>query len=422
MARWLIPLSVVLLVVLASHGIVLWGVAQQMQAMSSAITQSTDPLFTRQITQQGDAKAPTTPALATKNTDNKAVSAVNTAQPAIKSVVFGSTKTAVVQTSTVTTTPQPTITALATPAVSPSSTESFTSTSSTDSTGSAPPATNTAAVSTAVASTSASSLPASTAGSADAAASLAQAGEWPGDTRLTYELGGYFRGELHGDAQVQWTRLAAADSGLAGTTTTATAGDASNFNGPNNPNNPNNRYQVRINLGIGPISTQFTSQGRIRTTGLVPEAYEEQLPNGRRRSATMDAQSVILQDGRRLPRPAGAQELVQDTASQFVDLGQRFTSGRARLVPGETVRVWLARPAGLDEWIFDIGPAETIDLPQIGPVLAHGLTPRPIPNQRGTITAQMWFAPSLQNLPVRIKITLNNETHVDLRVKKIEQR
>ena len=31
-------------------------------------------------------------------------------------------------------------------------------------------------------------------------------GTWPNDTRLTYTLGGYFRGNLHGSAQVQWTR------------------------------------------------------------------------------------------------------------------------------------------------------------------------------------------------------------------------
>lgn len=404
MARWLIPLSVALLLVLAAHGIVLWGVGQQMQAMTSAITQSNDPLFTRQITQQGSANAQLSPAAPLRNTENKALSAVNTAQPATKNIAINSTKTAVVQTDTSNTAPEPTQTASINTSTQAPSTESFATTASTTSSA-------TAAIGSTAQTTVSVALPTGTAASADAAASLAQLGAWPSDTRLTYELGGYFRGELHGDAQVQWTRPVVADGAAAVEATTATTLATAS-----------DRYQVRINLGIGPISTQFTSQGRIRATGLVPEAYEEQLPNGRRRSVTMDAQSAILQDGRRLPRPAGAQELVQDTASQFVELGQRFTSGRARLVAGETVRVWLARPAGLDEWVYDIGPAETIDLPKIGPVLAHGLTPRPIANQRGTITAQMWFAPSLQNLPVRIKVTLNNETHVDLRVKKIEQR
>jgi hypothetical protein len=34
----------------------------------------------------------------------------------------------------------------------------------------------------------------------------------------------------------------------------------------------------------------------------------------------------------------------------------------------------------------------------------------------------MWIAPSLQYLPVRVKVNLNSETHIDLLVKTIEQR
>ena len=414
MARWLIPLAAVLLLVLAAHGIVLWGVAQQMHAMTSAITQSTDPLFTRQITQQNAANVPSNPLPPLKNNENKAASAVDTAQTAIKSIVISSTKTAVLQTRTSDTTPLPTpaptlSTSVNTP-TDPASTASLTVAASTTAAADAIAANITTPGNTS--NTSNTVVSANTAGSTDTAASLAQVGAWPGDTRLTYALGGYFRGELHGDAQVQWTRPVAG---------TAAAGKDTAAPAPA-PATASDRYQVRISLGIGPISTQFTSQGRIRATGLVPEVYEEQLPNGRRRSVTLDAQSALLQNGQRLPRPDGPQELVQDTASQFVELGQRFTSGRARLAAGETVRVWLARPGGLDEWTYDVGPPETIDLPDIGPVLAYGLTPRPIANSRGTITAQMWFAPSLQHLPVRIKVTLNNETHVDLRIKKIEQR
>jgi hypothetical protein len=242
----------------------------------------------------------------------------------------------------------------------------------------------------------------------DVSASLALQGNWPSDTRLTYELGGNFRGELHGNAQVQWTRLTPPQGSL---TSVATPGD---------------RYQVRINMNIGLIDMQFASQGRIRATGLQPEAYEEQLPNGGRRKVTLERRELVLNNGIRVPRPDVGVEsdigTVQDTASQFVELGQRFGTGRARLVPGESVRVWLARPGGLDEWVYDIGPAETLYLPTLGAVQAYGLTPRPLANPRGPYTVQMWFAPSLQNLPVRIKLHLSSEAYLDLMVKKIEQR
>jgi hypothetical protein len=166
----------------------------------------------------------------------------------------------------------------------------------------------------------------------------------------------------------------------------------------------------------------MTSQGRVRATGLQPQVYEEQLPARGPRSVKLDAQDVLLTDGRRIPRPEQDQSAVQDTASQFVELGHRFSTGRAVLKPGETISVWLARPGGLNEWIYDIGPAETIYLPILGAVQAHHLKPRPLVTARGTITAEMWIAPGLQHLPVRIKITLNKEAHLDLLVQKIEQR
>jgi len=47
--------------------------------------------------------------------------------------------------------------------------------------------------------------------------------------------------------------------------------------------------------------------------------------------------------------------------------------------------------------------------------------PRPIERPRGNITAQMWFAPSLQYLPARIRIALGEEAWLDLMVERIDQ-
>ena len=54
-------------------------------------------------------------------------------------------------------------------------------------------------------------------------------------------------------------------------------------------------------------------------------------------------------------------------------------------------------------------------------VEAFHLKPRPIANPRGNITVEMWFAPSLQYLPVRIRVNMGEETYLDLMVDKIEQ-
>jgi hypothetical protein len=132
----------------------------------------------------------------------------------------------------------------------------------------------------------------------------------------------------------------------------------------------------------------------------------------------MGDESITLNDGRRLPRPPG----VQDAASQFVELSHRFATGRDVLEVGRSVSLWLARPGGVDLWTYDIVAKQLLQTPELGAVEAFHLKPRPLPNARGNITAEMWFAPSLQYLPVRIRVNMGEEAHLDLIVTKIEQR
>ena len=210
---------------------------------------------------------------------------------------------------------------------------------------------------------------------------------WPADTRISYRLSGWFRGELHGDARVQWQREAS-------------------------------RYQVRMDIDIGPfVSLRMTSQGEVTPAGLQPAAYEE-LRGSRRRHAQLGPGHITFEDGREVLRPAG----VQDTASQFVELSHRFASGQHPLVVGQSVRFWMARPGAVDEWTYDVVERVPLLTPTLGIVEAFHLKPRPIANPRGPITAEMWFAPALQHLPVRIRINQGSETYLDLLVDKIEQR
>jgi Protein of unknown function (DUF3108) len=214
---------------------------------------------------------------------------------------------------------------------------------------------------------------------------------WPADTLLSYRLGGNYRGELTGDARVQWQRDGA-------------------------------RYQVQVDLDIGWfVRLVMTSQGNVTPAGLYPTAFVETL-RARRRTAVLGDDTITLGNGTQVPRPAG----VQDTASQFVELAWRFQNGLAPLEVGKSVSFWMARPGGVDRWTYNIVGAETLYLPRLGPVQAFHLTPGPIAHARGNINAEMWFAPSLQYLPVRIRITLGtertSEQFVDLLVDKIEQR
>jgi hypothetical protein len=211
---------------------------------------------------------------------------------------------------------------------------------------------------------------------------------WPADTRLSYRLSGQFRsGELHGDARVQWQR----EGGT---------------------------YQVRVAVDVTVwANLVLTSQGEVTPAGLLPRAYEE-TRNGKSRAVRLDQTTIVLDKGSVLPRPPG----VQDTASQFVELAHRFATGQAPLAVGQAVSLWMARPGGLDHWTYDVVERELLRLPHLGAVEAFHLKPRPIANPRGNITAQMWFAPSLQYLPVRIRVTMGDAAYVDLLAERIEQR
>jgi len=221
----------------------------------------------------------------------------------------------------------------------------------------------------------------------DAGASL---DSWPLDTRVSYQLKGYYRGTIWGNARVQWQRQ-------------------------------QSRYQVRLDMTLALVlRLSMTSQGEATDAGLVPSDYEERFLWGVRRM-TFDGGYVRSIDGRTLASAQTPPQALQDTASQFVELSHRFVSGREKLAVGSEVRFWLARPQGTSLWTYDVVAEETLQTPELGPVQAFHLRPRPIANPAGEITAEIWFAPSLQYLPVRVRIALGGDNFVDLMVERIDQ-
>ncbi len=257
-----------------------------------------------------------------------------------------------------------------------------------DAASSAPAATAHSAVPSAAASVpGAAASPSAAASSPEVGPTASALDNWPGDTRLNYRLGGHFRGELQGTARVQWQREAS-------------------------------RYQTRVEINLPFLATVvLTSQGEVTAQGLVPRVYEE-LRRSSPRGVRLNDSEIVLNNGRSVPRPAG----VQDTASQFVELSHRFAMGKDVLEVGRTVSFWMARPGAVDLWTYDVVARDILQTQELGAIEAFHLKPRPIGNPRGNITAEMWFAPSLQYLPVRILVKMGEEAHVDLTVVNIEQR
>jgi hypothetical protein len=211
--------------------------------------------------------------------------------------------------------------------------------------------------------------------------------DWPPSTRLVYRVLGEFRGPAEGEAEVQWRRS-------------------------------EDRYEVLMNLHIGPgfaplASRTVRSEGLITAEGLAPRRYEEEtralFTEPRRLAIELAADGILLPSGQRVARPAG----VQDSASQFVQLTWMFTVDPGRLVPGQVLELPLALPRRVEPWLFDVVGPETLFLAP-GAVETVHVKPRREARPGGDLTAEVWIAPSLQYLPVRILIRQSAQTWLDL--------
>jgi len=207
--------------------------------------------------------------------------------------------------------------------------------------------------------------------------------EWPVSTRMRYELTGNFRGEVHGDAQVEWVRAGS-------------------------------RYQVHLDVSVGLLaSRRMSSEGEITAEGLAPRRYDQEtklaFSEAQRTSVRFEGDQVWLANGQVIQRWAG----VQDTVSQFVQLAWMFDSQPGRLRVGEVVELPLAMPRRVSIWVYDVVEEETLYTP-FGEVQAFHLKPRREPRAGGDMVVDIWIAPQLRHLPVRFRIRPDPEAYFDL--------
>lgn len=214
-------------------------------------------------------------------------------------------------------------------------------------------------------------------------ASAAQPFEWPVSTRMRYVLTGNFRGEVNGDAQVEWVRAGS-------------------------------RYQVHLDVSVGLLaSRRMSSDGDITAEGLAPRRYDQEthvaFNDAQRSSVRFERDQVWLANGQVTPRWPG----VQDTVSQFVQLAWMFDSQPGRLRVGQVVEVPLAMPRRVSIWVYDVAAEETLYTP-FGEVQAFHLKPRREPRAGGDMVVDIWIAPQLRHLPVRFRIRPDPEAYFDL--------
>lgn len=206
--------------------------------------------------------------------------------------------------------------------------------------------------------------------------------EWPPATRLTYTLTGE-RGvgvHLYGKSTVEWRH-------------------------------EGSRYQVQFDVHISPLIDQHMySEGTIEADGLRPTHYDESFSflfaTPRRRRIEFGDADVTLDNGNRVIRLPQT----QDGASQFVQFVWMFYNHPDLLAPGRIVQIPLALPNNLRRWNYQVIGTEHLALAFGGIDAVHLKPLLDGPRRPNEYPFDIWTAPSLQYLPVQIRVNVDEHT------------
>lgn len=161
------------------------------------------------------------------------------------------------------------------------------------------------------------------------------------------------------------------------------------------------RYEARMEVKMFLLGSRVqTSTGTLGPEGLRPERFADirrgerathfERDTGRIRFSS-NAPEVALQDG------------AQDRLSLFLQLAGLLQASPRK--EGDTLSFQVAGTGGAETWRFEVGPEETLALPA-GAIAARRVVRRP--RDTYDTLVEMWFAPSLHHLPVRLRLTQAN--------------
>lgn len=209
---------------------------------------------------------------------------------------------------------------------------------------------------------------------------LATTQAWPTDMRLQYKVTGHYRGNLYGNAVLRF----------ASKSQTA--------------------YSSDLNVDLGFNSITMHSHGGLSSNGIFPRVYNEKIQGERRKVENNGKQIQFFIQDIQTPTPNG----VLDTLSQFWAMQRNAQRGKWKLQVGNGYQVWLMRPEGLFLWSYTVAAKEQVNVLGKGNVTAYRI--KPVALGKGKTSADMWLAPSMNYIPVRIKLTLENGAYVDLQL------
>lgn len=210
----------------------------------------------------------------------------------------------------------------------------------------------------------------------------------PGSAKLEYKMTGQSKGlNYFADAELNWF-------------------------------NSDGQYQASMMVSalfVG--SRSMSSVGKINASGLAPTRFADKsrtevaahfLPEQGKVSFSANTPDVLWMQG------------AQDRVSVFLQLAGILAAGAdgkgTRFAPGSSITVYTVGPRDADSWTFNIGQTEQQSLPA-GDMSTIRLTR--LPGRTYDKKVEIWFAPGMDYLPVRSRITQTNGDYVDQQLEKL---
>lgn len=168
------------------------------------------------------------------------------------------------------------------------------------------------------------------------------------------------------------------------------------------------QYRARLEVGALFMGSRVqTSEGRLDDHGLSPLRFGDR--SRQEQAAHFDAASGRIRFSANTPE-AALSPGAQDRLSLFLQVGALAAANPDRFAPGSTITVQTASARDADLWVLRVGEPETLDLPA-GPVTALALVREP--RRPYDIRLELWLAPAMNYLPVRVRLTQANGDFVD---------
>lgn len=167
-------------------------------------------------------------------------------------------------------------------------------------------------------------------------------------------------------------------------------------------------YDARLEISAFLLGSRVqTSTGRITAQGLAPTRFGDKTRSELAAHFERDKGKITFSAN---TPDAPLVEGAQDRLSVFIQLGAMIAGDPLKYPPASTITLPTVGPRDTDTWVFGIDGEEKLDLPG-GEQTTLKLTRQPRPDYDQKV--ELWLAPALGYLPVRIRLTQNDGDFID---------